>query len=389
VEYLEVKQLLNRFQLNKDSYFTGRMDVRSPHETWSLFFRLGRLMWATGGIHRFRRWYRLLNQCCPDLPQNNIQLVNKEVSKVWEYLVLRILIKRQWIQREQAIALIKQSITEVLFDIVQTASERTLSCSFTTQQNLEEPIVLIHSEQILNHTLTLWQHWVDADLADYSPNLVPTLQHPEKLRGHLSDQVLTKLETTLDGNSTLRDIAATTRQNVLTLTRSIVNYVHKNWIELQRVDDLISLKPEPAKPIQTLPPPVSDTSLIACVDDNLHVCNTMERILTSAGYRFIGIQDPLKTLPTLLEHKPDLIFLDLVMPIASGYEICAQIRRISAFKNTPVIILTGNDGIVDRVRAKLVGASDFLAKPVDGRRVVYTVQRHLLNTTAVSQDAAY
>ncbi|MBD2461388.1 response regulator [Oscillatoria sp. FACHB-1407] len=386
MEPLKITQLVNRFQLNKDSYFTGRMDLRSPHETWSLFFRLGRLVWATGGIHRFRRWYRLLRQCCPELPQNNIQLANKEVSKVWEYLVLIILLKRQRIKREQAIALIEQTITEVLFDIIQTTTEGTLTCRFTTQQTLEEAIVLVHSEQILNHTLHLWQRWVDADLATYSPNLAPVLQQPDRLRGQLSEQVLTKLETTLDGQSTLRDIAATTKQNLLLLTGSIINYVHKNWIELQPIADLVDLKSAPVRPISTLPPPAANASLIACVDDNLNVCRTMERILTLAGYRFIAVQDPLKTLPTLLEHKPDLIFLDLVMPIASGYEICAQIRRVSAFKNTPVVILTGNDGIVDRVRAKLVGASDFLAKPVDGKRVVHAVRRHLLATTVVSQD---
>jgi two-component system, chemotaxis family, response regulator PixG len=308
------------------------MDVRSPHETWSLFFRLGRLMWATGGVHRFRRWYRLLRLCCPELPQNNIQLANKEVSKAWEYLVLRVLIKRQWIQREQAITLIQQAISEVLFDIVQTASERTLTCSFTTQQNLEEPIVLIHSEQILNHTLGQWQRWVDADLTRYSPNLAPVLQNREKLREQVADNVLNKLETTLDGNSTLRDVAVLTKQNLLMLTWSMINYANKNWIELQQIADLISLKPDRDKPNVTPPPTSSNALLVACVDDNPNVCRVMERILTVAGYRFIAVQDPLQTLPILLEHKPDLIFLDLVMPIASGYEICAQLRRVSAFK---------------------------------------------------------
>jgi two-component system, chemotaxis family, response regulator PixG len=84
-----------------------------------------------------------------------------------------------------------------------------------------------------------------------------------------------------------------------------------------------------------------------------------------------------KALVQLLEHKPDLIFLDLVMPIANGYEICAQIRRVSAFKETPVIILTSNDGIVDRVRAKMVGSSGFLAKPIEQDRVLSVLQKYL------------
>jgi len=90
----------------------------------------------------------------------------------------------------------------------------------------------------------------------------------------------------------------------------------------------------------------------------------------------------------LLESKPGLIFLDLVMPIASGYEICSQIRRMSAFKNTPVVILTGNDGIVDRVRAKVVGASDFLSKPVNAEKVLAIARQYLpipMNATATDR----
>ncbi|NES25026.1 MAG: response regulator, partial [Symploca sp. SIO3E6] len=79
----------------------------------------------------------------------------------------------------------------------------------------------------------------------------------------------------------------------------------------------------------------------------------------------------------LLEHKPELIFLDLVMPIANGYEICAQIRRVSAFQEIPVIIITSSDGIVDRVRAKVVGSSGFLTKPIEQEKVLHILHRYL------------
>ncbi|MEO0869229.1 MAG: response regulator, partial [Cyanobacteria bacterium J06642_11] len=65
----------------------------------------------------------------------------------------------------------------------------------------------------------------------------------------------------------------------------------------------------------------------------------------------------------------------LVMPIANGYEVCAQIRRISAFKNTPVIIVTANDGLADRVRAKVVGASGFMSKPINEKRVLKVLKK--------------
>ncbi|NJK63762.1 MAG: response regulator, partial [Synechococcaceae cyanobacterium SM2_3_1] len=69
--------------------------------------------------------------------------------------------------------------------------------------------------------------------------------------------------------------------------------------------------------------------------------------------------------------------LDLMMPVVNGYEICAQIRRVSGLKSVPVVILTSNDGVVDRVRAKMVDSTDFLAKPVDPKKLLETMQRHL------------
>jgi chemotaxis family two-component system response regulator PixG len=65
------------------------------------------------------------------------------------------------------------------------------------------------------------------------------------------------------------------------------------------------------------------------------------------------------------------------MPVASGYEICTQLRRISHFSNTPVVILTGNDGLLDRVRAKVVGSTDFLTKPVAADRVMSIIRKYL------------
>ena len=113
------------------------------------------------------------------------------------------------------------------------------------------------------------------------------------------------------------------------------------------------------------------------MDDSPLVCQSLEQILTSNGYQFIAIQDSLRAIAGLLPRKPDLVFLDLVMPNTNGYEICSQLRKISAFRTTPIIILTGNDGIIDRVRAKIVGASDFLSKPVDAEIVLSITAKHL------------
>ena len=75
------------------------------------------------------------------------------------------------------------------------------------------------------------------------------------------------------------------------------------------------------------------------------------------------------------------------MPVVNGYEVCAQIHRVEQLKDTPVVFLTSQDGLIDRVRAKLVKASGFLSKPVDPDTVLETVER-LVTTAKSSGDTS-
>ena len=117
--------------------------------------------------------------------------------------------------------------------------------------------------------------------------------------------------------------------------------------------------------------------LIACIDDSLAVYKHLEKIIIEHGYRAFGVQDPLKIIPSLIRNKPDLIFLDLVMPVTNGYEVCEQIRKTPSLVDVPIIILTGNDGLIDRVRTKFVGANGFLGKPIEARSIVKTLDKYL------------
>ncbi|MEL6500793.1 MAG: response regulator, partial [Cyanobacteria bacterium J06623_1] len=120
-----------------------------------------------------------------------------------------------------------------------------------------------------------------------------------------------------------------------------------------------------------------DRPLIACIDDSLMISHMMEQIISMAGYRFVAINDPLDAVGTLINRQPDLIFLDIVMPRVSGYDLCAQLRRYPEFADTPIIFLTSNSGIIDRLRAKMVGSSDFLRKTVDADELLQKIVEHL------------
>lgn len=124
-------------------------------------------------------------------------------------------------------------------------------------------------------------------------------------------------------------------------------------------------------------PSIAGESMVVYVDDSPADSQAMATIVRGAGYGYDNISEPLNAITRLLELKPKLIFLDLVMPFTNGYELCGQIRRISAFRKTPIIIVTNNDGIIDRVRARFVGASSFFSKPVKEERVIKVLKKYL------------
>ncbi|MEM9003089.1 MAG: response regulator [Cyanobacteria bacterium P01_F01_bin.86] len=117
--------------------------------------------------------------------------------------------------------------------------------------------------------------------------------------------------------------------------------------------------------------------VIACIDDSPVLAHSLKKILVAAGYRALIIQEPMRGFSELIKHKPSLILLDLLLPNADGYSICKFLRDTPVFKDTPIIILTGQNSSIDRARARLAGASEFLTKPPQPEQLIQMIQKHL------------
>lgn len=118
--------------------------------------------------------------------------------------------------------------------------------------------------------------------------------------------------------------------------------------------------------------------LVMLIDDDPMVGRLLKPLVHRLGCRFLHVMDATRALAVAIEQRPDLILLDLVMPIANGYEICAQLRRVKTLTHIPIAIVTSNRGAIDRVRAKLSGASAFVAKPLRSDRIAPLIQKYLL-----------
>ncbi len=102
---------------------------------------------------------------------------------------------------------------------------------------------------------------------------------------------------------------------------------------------------------------------IVCVDDSQAILNEMRRFLEPESFALTLISDAKSALLKITSIKPDLILLDVTMPTIDGYQVCNLIRKSSLLQHIPVIMVTANKGLVDRAKARLVGATDYLVKP--------------------------
>jgi len=380
--------LREKLQSLQGKKFTGRIDIKKPNgEEWRLYFCLSRLIWADGGYHPYRAWERLLAKYCSNLDPHLIDINKAKEFECWNYYLIVSLLQRFLITKEQALLLVNERIKQILFDIYQGENQQKLTYdlvnvedNFPEESGLKNSITLLKIETVLEEVECQWQQWENLGLTSWNPNFAPIIKNPvllqQKFRG--KENTYRKLISLLNGKYPLIELADTLNLTVLKITVWLKPYFQQGLIALIEIKDkplditLIGVTNQNYKLTKT-----THQQLIICVDDSLQICLIMQHIVCEAGYQYIGIQDPLKALPQILKKKPDLIFLDLVMPIVNGYEICSQIRRVSGFKDTPIIILTSNDGMIDRVRSKIVGASGFLGKPIDQEKVLAKIKSSL------------
>ncbi|WNZ27738.1 response regulator [Leptolyngbya sp. NK1-12] len=378
-----ITALANQLLFCSQEEFTGQLDLQfqSTQKVWSLYFKKGSLIWGAGGVHPVRRCYRQLVQCnlIPAIAPNYMK------DTLWSSDEVLALLMQDQLQPNDMDAIVRGLGQEILFDLCQQwqylpSSKLQMKFNYT-QSNLQSAAG-IPVKEVWSQSLQDWWAWQQSGLAAYSPNQAPLIWDGKGLQQQVLSSTYRTLAAMINGQQTLRDIAVQSNKTVLTLMRALISYIDQGLIRLVEIEDLqlpqaaLLLRSASGSSLASSNP-LLKIPLIAYVDDHEEDGKQMHRILSDLGYRCIHIQDPIQTLPLLLDHKPDLIFLDLVMPIINGYEVCAQIRRISKFKDTPIIILTSSDGIVDRARAKFVGSTGFLAKPIKVDKVEAVLQKYL------------
>jgi len=115
---------------------------------------------------------------------------------------------------------------------------------------------------------------------------------------------------------------------------------------------------------------------IMVIDDSSTIRRSAEIFLGQAGYQVVLADDGFDALAKMNDHKPALIFCDILMPRLDGYQTCALIKKSMKFHSTPVIMLSSKDGLFDRARGAMVGSNAYLTKPFTKDSLLKTVREY-------------
>ena len=105
-------------------------------------------------------------------------------------------------------------------------------------------------------------------------------------------------------------------------------------------------------------------SRILVADDTESVRSLFNRLLAADGHEVISAADGAEALAAVHRHRPDVILLDVTMPVLDGLEVCRRLKADPATRLTPIVLVTGQTGLDDRIKGIEAGADEFLSKPV-------------------------
>lgn len=121
----------------------------------------------------------------------------------------------------------------------------------------------------------------------------------------------------------------------------------------------------------------SNTKKILIVDDSETIRRTAEALLKKEGYQIGVAEDGFQAFSAIVDFKPDMIFLDIMMPRLDGYQVCSVIKNNPEYNHIPVIMLSSKDNVFDKARGRVAGSEFFMSKPFSKEELTHAISQHL------------
>jgi two-component system, chemotaxis family, response regulator PixG len=339
-----------------------------------------------------------------------------EPDRVWcedpTYQAIHWLVSQEVLKPEQANALTDQAAKEVIELLLMAPVHESTALEGYRLASL--PRYGAHRlEALIESSLQRLSRWQALAPSVWSPYQRPYFFSQSDQANQLSPELKQRLGSMLRGFS-FRHLASALKKDDVQLAQSLITYIQQGIVFLREPQEPFNLLPripdprqvifptslaafnsKPAEPAEAKPlaemtsGELSNSASgsrsgsqfkIACVDDSLAMLNEISRLLGNDQFAVTAINNPVRALMQIVRVQPDLVLLDVGMPGMDGYELCRLLRNHPMFEKTPVIMVTGHTGIIDRARAKLVGATDYLTKPFTKEGLLKMVTKHLAVT---------
>ncbi|WP_058835478.1 twitching motility response regulator PilG [Luteimonas abyssi] len=120
-----------------------------------------------------------------------------------------------------------------------------------------------------------------------------------------------------------------------------------------------------------------DGMRVMVIDDSKTIRRTAETLLKREGADVVTAVDGFEALAKIADQKPQIIFVDIMMPRLDGYQTCALIKNNQVFRHTPVIMLSSKDGLFDKARGRIVGSEQYVTKPFTREELLDAIRKHV------------
>jgi len=116
---------------------------------------------------------------------------------------------------------------------------------------------------------------------------------------------------------------------------------------------------------------------VAIVDDSDTILKMAQEYLTEAGYEVRGYSNGFQALANIADFHPEVIFVDIDMPILDGYETIVLLRDCPDFRDTPIVVLSSKSGVFNVARGRMLGCTDYVVKPFTRHLLLNSIVKHV------------
>ncbi len=336
-EFLQQKEQISLLEKVSQHCFKGCLQVLSISQLWALYFEDGKLIYAYHSNSMWNIFSEKLQQLCPKFYQLSNQLLdelkalfdnpkNDEIADRPDYLAICWLVEQQYLNPLQAGKLIEEIALGVLDSFLK-----------------------------LRHGI---YEFIPKSLSDYLPKFcyldISLLARRCQLRS-INLTNITNIIQPINHNKV--GLFGLEQQQLVLEPQFVPILANDTGVITQEVEDIsINNNDKESKRKEKL-------YKVLCIDDSPIILKAIKNFLNEELFTVISVQDPVKALMQILYNKPDLILLDISMPKLDGYELCSLLRKHPVFRKTPVVMVTGRTGLLDKARAKIVKSSGYLSKP--------------------------